>query len=116
MRFKWPACYFWCLKKDNYKAEWQLCLKDKCGILYFLQIWHPSFYTIKYIDMEFGISVFLNMAPLQKLVLALGTIFRGNTVCWICCFTATLQKEKNNGLAHVDSSAKDQTAKQSLLS
>ena len=55
----------------------------------------PShFYTIKYIDTEFGISIFLNMAPLQKLVLALGTIFRGNTVHEIYCFTATLQKEK----------------------
>ena len=28
MWFKWPACYFWCVKKDSYKAEWQLCLRD----------------------------------------------------------------------------------------
>ena len=31
-------------------------------------------------DVKFGILILLNMAPLQKLVLAPGAIFRGNTV------------------------------------
>ena len=36
-------------------------------------------------------------------------------ICVICYFTATSLKEKNNGLAHVGSSTKDQTTVNAFL-
>ena len=36
-------------------------------------------------DIKIGISIFINKAPPQKLVLAPGAIIRGNTVCGFIC-------------------------------